>query len=98
MGAGSVRVWVLYDASGALDEGFSLQYIRASLSGRKPGKYSVFEFEIDAADRSIMYHDPERHFEFDVTHEGRRYIATVANRASAFFGNKMTNNFLLTYD
>lgn len=91
MGAGSIRVWVLYDAYGALDEGFSLQYIRTSLSGRKPGKYSVFEFEMDAADRSIMYHDPERHFEFDVTHEGRRYIATVANRASAFLGKKLTN-------
>lgn len=91
MVGGSVRVWVLYDASGAIDEGFSLQYIRASLSGRKQGKYSVFEFEMDAADKWIMYHDPERHFEFDVTHEGGRYIAKVANRASAFFGKKLTN-------
>lgn len=88
---GSVRVWVLYDASGAVDDGFTLQYIRSSLARRKPGKYRVYEFEMDVADRSLMYHDPERHFEFDVTHEGRRYIATVANRASAFFGKKLTN-------
>lgn len=96
---GSIRVWVLYDASGAVDEGFNLQYIRSSLARRKPGKYRVYEFEMDVADRSMMYHDPERHFEFDVMHKGSRYIAKIANRSSAFFGNELKNkNFMLNYD
>lgn len=88
---GSIRVWVLYDASGAVDEGFTLQYIRSSLARRKTGRYRVYEFEMDVADKSIMYHDPERHFEFDVMHKGRRYIAKIANRSSAFFGNELKN-------
>lgn len=69
-----------------VDAGFTLNYIKNALKEQRDGHYTVMEFICDASCPSILEHDPQVHFRYEVLRRKGHITARLYNRSSYLCG------------